>query len=530
MIAPLFVALAALQGGREPMADVTSVPFGGIVRGATYVDVDGDGLGDLVAMTSHDRSRFGRSVHIRYGRAGTDGFDEGLRVELTPDVTAWAVGDVHPDAGSELVLFHAGGAFAWRPRASDEERFVRLVDAPFLWQLPEPDEAFHWADGVRDVDGDGLVDLVLPESEGWRIVLQDRGAADGVEVARFERSSRPTVPPGLGPDGTWVSANGDRAAWRGNRSSNELSLSLSVEAGVDDEYRLPETLLAVTESVPAPQMVDWDADGDLDLICQTSASLHVWIQGEKGAFPSPPSRTYELPVTADRDRKLDVSYSSHALDLNRDQRADCVVFAGDQRSEEARTQSLVFVQGGRGTSAEEPLFGPKGLPQSLLVFAGFVSRASFQDVDGDSYPDLVTRTVRPDLIDQLRSVSSQSIEADLFVFTNRKGVFGSRPDLRWRYQIPLRRFRMTTQFLGDVTGDGVSELLVRDDPETVRLHWVRPPRGGEGLEVFAKPLWELGVYKRAQLELVAVPGRALPDLLVIERYQVLHVRFRGKGR
>ena len=40
-----------------------------------------------------------------------------------------------------------------------------------------------------------------------------------------------------------------------------------------------------------------------------------------------------------------------------------------------------------------------------------------------------------------------------------------------------------------------------------------------------RPLWELALDEDASVRIQAVPGRALPDVLVIERSQVQHVRF-----
>jgi hypothetical protein len=318
------------------------------------------------------------------------------------------------------------------------------------------------------------------------------------------------------------------SGWRGQRSERELGLSHSISAGVDDDFQLPALLLTVSESVPAPQVIDWDGDRDLDLLAQTRTGLHVFPQERGRAFGE--RRSFPLPVEADRNRRLDASYSAHAIDLNGDSRADCVILAGDSMKSEVRTQTLVFVQGaGRGDAAqtpEAPLFGPRGRPQDLLVFAGFVVRPDFVDVDGDGLLDLAISGVRPDLIDQLRSISSQSIEADLFVYRGRGDGFSRQPDLALTLAVPIEQFEPTARFLGDVTGDRISELLLRDDPERLRLMMVRAGRGEGQLSVIERPLWELKLDEDARVRVQAVPGRALPDVLVIERSQVQHVRFR----
>jgi hypothetical protein len=55
---------------------------------------------------------------------------------------------------------------------------------------------------------------------------------------------------------------------------------------------------------------------------------------------------------------------------------------------------------------------------------------------------------------------------------------------------------------------------------------VRAGRGEGQLSVIERPLWELKLDEDARVRVQAVPGRALPDVLVIERSQVQHVRFR----
>lgn len=488
---------------------------------AAVADLDGDGADDLIvsAALRSDASR--RSLFLfRTEGVELGPFAAGREVELALDVTAWAAGDVHPDPGDELVLFTARGAFLARPDAAEEERFARLVEADFLWQLPDDAAAFLFQSALVDLDGDGRTDLFLPEPGGYAAAFRAE--------AGFSPAVHLRVPFEAAAVGAYLSAEDGRAGWRGERTEVQLGLAHSVGAGVDDELRLPSTLLTVVESVSAPQLVDWDADGDLDLLAQTQTGLHVFVQADRGFRPPLSQR---LPVEADRDRRLDASYSSHAIDLNADRRVDCVVFAGDSKKSEVRTQALVYVQGaGRGDSAqtpEAPLFGPRGRPQDLLVFAGFVVRPDFVDVDGDGVLDLVISGVRPDLIDQLRSISSESIEADLFVYRGTGRGFSRQPDLAHTLNVPLERFEPTARFVGDLTGDGTSELLLRDDPERLRVLMVRPPRGGKGpFEVIERPLFELRIHERASIELASGPVARLSDLLVLERSQVQHVRFR----
>jgi len=308
---------------------------------------------------------------------------------------------------------------------------------------------------------------------------------------------------------------------KATRSEVRVAITLG-----DDEG--PRDLVAVSESVPAPQFTDFDGDGRSDLVAQTSRELLVWLQRPGGTFPEAPDGRHDQPVPADRERRLDVSYGAYVADLDGDRRADCVMLAGDKRSEEARTQVLVYVQA-RSGDEESPLFGAKGLPSQLLRIGGFAGSPQLVDVDGDGLPDLVVGAVRLDgALDAARAASSGTLDAQIYVYRNRGGAFSDRPDLSYDLSIRadgLRKSRneVVARFFGDVTGDGVRDLFVRDDPERVSVRMTR--RTDDGLTVVAQPLWEMHVEADAKIALREPRRGGATELLVLEDAQVLHVRF-----
>jgi len=510
---------AALQAsiGRTALRDL---PPGLAADEALLADLDRDGRADLV-VGAHARGKDYASSVLVWSSVAEGGQARPLRLDLTPDVVAWTVGDVHPDPGAELVLFSATSAFAWRPTASEGQRFVRLFSCDFLWQIPDPDAAFALEQGVLDVDGDGLDDLLVPEPGGWRIALQRR--AQGAPEADFGLQRVLRVPPedsdweGLGPE-----TAGAAAVSGGSRGS---TMRFAVElSGETEEAGAPATLLAIVESAPAPRLVDWDGDKRADVLAQSVEQLHVWLQREGGAFGERPDGSFRLPVAADRKRRLDASYSADALDLDGDRRCDVAIFAGDTRAEEVRTQLLSFLSRASPVpGAMRNPFGERGVPQDLLVLAGFVASADFDDLDGDGLSELVARTVRPDLIDQLRSAASETIDAELFAYRNIAGRMARRPQLSWRYTVPIKAFMPTVRFLGDVTGDRLSELFVRDQPGRVQLLMMRAQ--GEAWTLLERPLWEGTCEPEARVFLLRAPGRTALELVLLEDARVVHVRF-----
>jgi len=499
------VATLAMEADWKPVA-------------ALVADFDGDKAPEVAVACCARGKSAARRLEIWRGVPGS--FARAKVIDLTPDVVAFATGDVLAGNGAEVLLFNGSGAFALAPLAG-EARAERIVECDFLWQVPDPSTVYAWQDGVLDLDGDALDDLVLPEPGGFLLCVQRRPRQAGA----FGVASRLRVPEEADAGGVWVSATRrEGPAVRGRRQRPNYTLELT-EGEEETIGSRPSILARASENVSSPHFADWDGDGDLDLVVQTSHHLHVFTQ-DGGVFAPAVAHSLELPVDVDAARRLDASYSSHAVDLDLDRRADCVIFAGDKRSEDVRTQGLFFTQAG---SKDGPApFGKEGRPSNLLVFAGFISGPRFVDLDGDRYPELVLRAVRPDLIDQLRSASSKAIDAELYIYRNRRGVLSRQPDVTWKRTIPLERFQLTAEFCGDLTGDGISELLARDEPEKLRVMFLRSQGSADKSTwtLFDKPLWETAIHEDASVDLVAPrPGDSKPSVLVIEPAQVLFVRF-----
>lgn len=501
--------LGALAPAQEARLATIPAPEHSALRQVLAGDVDGDGLEDLVASGALEGDRYARRLYVFRRAPGPLPFGPAPWAELAlpPDATAYALGDVHADPGAEVVLFSARGAYAWRTAREGAGRVVALAAAEFLWQLPDRRGALAWPDGVRDLNGDGLPDLCLPGPEGYFLAFQER---DPQGNAAFGGSLLLRLPAGDETEAAELVVPGKAT---GRRALRARMAPLMLEAGLGRE-----PLLTVEEALPAARFLDWNADGRLDLVCRSTARLHVWPQGA-GGFDPRARIDLEAPVVADRARRLDLSYSAHAADLDGDGRADCVLLAGDQRSRRTGTQVLVFRQG-----PWKGLFGERGLPDQLLVLAGFARFPELADVDGDGRPDLAVTTFRPDAIDLLRSARTEEVDTELLVFLNRGGAFSTRPDLAFPVRLQARNLgepggEAAIAFIGDIDGDGVRELLVRDRPDRVRLF--SPLFRGGALSMSETPVWEMALSRHATLH----PSER-SELLVVEPGQIVHARFR----
>ena len=526
----LALPLAALAQEASIGRSSTLLLEGGArIREVLTHDVDQDGRADLVVAARRpgatDEAPLERRlpVHLRRARGPAFVAAPDASLALTADVVAFAVADVTADPGREIVLLNATGAFAWRPKAAEDARIEKLVACELLWQIPDPERMFHWQAAVVDLDRDGLDDLVLPGPGLQRVALQRRGESPQRFPLVYDLLL-PASGPGGDADGL---VDAERAEIRRPGGSQAVALSFeSGSIGFEAKRRERGPFVAHSESVPAATCVDWDADGDLDVLALSGPTLRVFRQQPTGTFAREHELALASPVAIDRGRALDVSFSARALDLDLDARADCLFFAGDKRAQDVRTQVLVYLHekaGGARADAAPELFARGGAPSQLFVIGGFARPLRPQDVDGDGRPDLVAGSVQPDLIDELRAVSTERIDAELYVYRNGGRGFSKRPDLVRKLSIPARNYTFAADFVGDVTGDGISELLVREESDRLRLYPTR--RSREGWTVPDEPLWEIAVDPEARLLLPGRLSAATPDLWVVEKDQILCVTF-----
>lgn len=510
-------------GLAQPAPKATGIPIedGREFEEGWLTDVDGDGKTDLLLGSfGNTRPRERRlDVHLRQSGRAAFGPAPHRSLRVPRAATAFALIDIGGDRGREVVFLSALGVHAPKKKRG----YRKLLDAAFLWQLPDEDELAWWRHGVRDLDGDGLTDLLIPEPGQWRIALQRR-SAEG--VGSFPQSFVLRIPKDasdydVSPRGM-ISLKG-----RSRRKSLEISLRTGSSEGA------PRPLVEVVESVPSPQFADWDGDGDLDILARTVEKLHVWRQEPKGTFPANPSLSFPIPLVADKSRRLDISYSAHIADFNADRRADCLFVAGSKRSKNARSQVLVYVQGSKGrgraaTTPAAPLFGPIGAPFQSILLAGFAGFPRVEDIDGDGRADLSIATFRPDLIDVMRSNVQKSIELGWSVFLNRGGTFRKKSDLQTKLELSAKSFErartlLLARFVPDVTGDRLKDVLIQDAPRRLKLFGLQ--RGGRGLALTSQPIATYTWGFDGWVSLPVAPGGTDVEVLVRGKDRVLHVRF-----
>lgn len=355
------------------------------------VDLDGDGRAELVLV-------------------GDDGtltawtLAEGkLRVRATlalpdPDACLCAFADLDGKPGAEVVVAHRGGVIAF---ALHDDSFGggQVVEkrAAFRLRTSRPELSPF----VRDLNGDGRADLVLPGARENEIWLREPG-----EGLAFTRAL--TVP------------------------SDADIVHTSRPVGL-------HKTLASRISVPPLDTVDLNGDGRFDLRLETDGRFGYRLQGADGSFGE--VREVDLSLFQDTTPRGTVTLGATAAlsdttrlssrDLDGDRIPDYVIVH--------RRKVWVFLAGASGPQFETP--------HDVKAVAEDVTATLLVDLDADGRADLLLLRVQVPGAAALALGLVRSIDVDLHAVGYRNqgkaegtrdgaGVFAPTP--AWRRTVTLR--------------------------------------------------------------------------------------------
>ena len=356
-----------------------------------------------------------------------------------------------------LITYEQGRLSALDPESSTERKLAAVVSS---FMPPRTDEIPH-VDITRDVNGDGRDDLVVPGADGFLVFIQsgDGSFADPVEVG----------PPAV----------------------------LDRIYGADGYRFDPWSQARIHE-------FDYNGDGRADLVTWNQDRFEAHLQDERGMFTAEPV-TYETGVAFDSD---DLSYLStgamkgrvlHSFsDLNSDGVADMVVYSleGDSISDKRSAYEVHF--GARafdGTTSDDRTHFSADIDVSIQSEGNIQLDMKRGDFDGDGESDLVVTTIETkhlesSLFKRIKGFMGDDIWLNLEFYRVNEGRIPDQPTTTRRIQldgapshrepgwVPLdvvlqggkhvlrkdreqyRRAFNKNLFIGDVTGNGRSDLLI----------------------------------------------------------------------
>ncbi len=355
--------------------------------------------------------------------------------------------------GRERLIVYGAGRLSWFDVETGREQALMDLTADIE---PPPGGGVLHVDVTRDLNGDGRDDLVLPQGQGFQVLVQTAGGrfADAVGIG-----------PTTGAGGVCGSAD---AGYRCRPW--------------DDGGRVHE--------------IDYDRDGRNDLAFWAGDRFKVHLQDEHGTFAVAPLEfTTDVSFDSDeiaslaaptgirgrrRDRMPAGASTGRVLhsmsDVNGDGVADLVVFALDGSSLwKMRSSHEVYfgVPGADGGTDFPPA------PGAVLESTGILAGIDRSDFDGDGQIDVMLTSFRPTVLRAIRvlvqSILTGSGAFDLEFYRMRGGRYVSRPDAVREIRPKAGRKTGDRTFfpavlVGDVNGDGRADLLVQRNLRKLQVY------------------------------------------------------------
>ena len=418
------------------------------------------------------------SRHLRIYTFSDGTWTPKLDTTLRPEVLFVDVANI---GGRDRLITYEKGRLNWFDPVSTMEHPLVVVTSNF--KPPRENEIPH-VDLTQDVNADDRDDLVVPDANGFWMFIQ---MSDGVFAEKVKIGSPTEMERILGADG----------------------------------YRYnPWSQSRVYE-------IDYDRDGRTDLVFWDEDHFKVHLQDERGLF-APKAKTFLTDVAFDSDRGSLLAIGDmtgkvlHSLsDLNGDDVADLMVFqlSGKDLSKKHSSYEVHF-------GAPTP---DGGIAFSADLDIAFQSDESVQlgmdrhDFNRDGQMDLMITTINLEFLKgsvwkSIKGFMGDDIGLGLEFYQMEEGRYLDTPNTtrgialdgvpshREPGWVPLdivlrgatheRRktqksyplaFNATLR-IGDVTGDGRSDLLIADHPRIMVVF-----SGVSGPEIFARQPQEVKV-------------------------------------
>lgn len=421
-------------------------------------DVDGDGDLDLIVAHMSGLSGEERSLSVYLQGPRKERFaDAPARVFPVPaDACAFVAGDLDPAPGAEIALLCPSRVLLIRADGTQ----VEVLREPGFFDYPERGGLPVW-DLARDLDGDGLPELIVPTKEGYVVLGRTKDAP-------LTRRSL-------------------------------LSVEVDQRFGPAFETKLLNRFLTSTLRLRRVVHTDLNADGRQDLITVSGGGLARYLQRADGTFPARPDREDPFQIARGKEQEgggggAFASLRLNLADVNGDGRAD--LFATRTQGEvgvfsSLRTQQLVFL-----ARADLPQTWDEQRPAAVLNLKGVSSDPLLIDWDGDGKQDLVLSTYRMDMLSNVQRALAESLTVTYLIFLQRGGAepFAADPDVSLDVDVPLESLQQrggnqAVIFTADIDGDGVRDQIARRADGALQISPGKVERDGDSRRLsFGQPI------------------------------------------
>jgi hypothetical protein len=416
---------------------VIDIEVGGKLSDATYEDLNGDKKLDILIVK-------GREIQIFFQTEAGFAKQPSQRWKFDRRAVLFDTVDLNGD-GKRFILFLAKDGVYTYDLVGRQYRLIRKLRKKLqtLTRRPSAGE-IRRKDLCRDLNGDGLEDLLIPEASGLGVYFNKKG--------RFGDRSPLFVPP-----------------------------NAVVVPGTD---QLSSRITAVYWFAN-PSVVDFNRDGRKDMILPVNETVKIFPQDKNGKFPTYPKTQIKMPhqkllKAGERpDFELDLTMPLMLSDLNQDGYVDMM------STHVGQGLTRIFMGSKEGVKAFET-------PSQVLRAKGVSFFAFTTDLDGDGLLDLIIpRTDKIGIWYILKVLVTRSLNLDVLCFyqrKNSKNPFPNVPDFTGEIEIPILfkstgdRFNVGTSFVaaidGDFNKDGRKDVLYRTEDDELGIFYGKKGRKG----------------------------------------------------
>ena len=433
------VTLAPAREGSAQAFKAHSLRVVGEIMDLRSADLDGDGRQELlVSSTSHPQGKPQRTLHVCRWRGEGGDLRPVLRDawKVPHEAVFWDLGPAGEAGDGEHVYFLSLDGL------SEVDRFgfapSLRIEAPVLLSVGQEDE-FLWMDFIRDWDGDGGEEAMLPLGR----------------QARFYRRE--------GTEG-WARVDSAKLFPLAYYSNNIL---FGRDLG---GYEYLSILL-----YPLLEPVDLNGDGRKDLLGLRNGTGFCYLRGEDGKLATEPF-LWDMEIRSEEEiARHRATLSYRVADFNRDGCADVMVHKLVMSFGDWGGETAVFL-GRPGTER------PKE-PDQRIAADGFLSGVSLDDLDGDGYPDVTVWSVKMGIVPLVEILLRKAIHVKSHSYygdwpkgfstkARNEGSFvlhidSDRPDF-------IRGLMPNTE--GDFNRDGIKDLVAGKGADILAIYLGLPKR------------------------------------------------------
>ncbi|MEW6439781.1 MAG: VCBS repeat-containing protein [bacterium] len=491
----LFAACMALAlagaGGPAFAFRSQAIPIPGEIQEIRADDLGGDGQKEIFVSTNRvDGKRIERLIRV-FAWPGES--EPALLVPqsswaVDPEAVFWDTGPEGSSAHPSRSLYFLSCHGLWRlpGRGAAPGKPLCQVREPLLVASSQED-GFPCLDFIRDWDGDGKEEALLPQSR----------------KALFFR---------LNGNGSWELSDAAEVSPYSMYNNNVL---FGRKVG---SYEFLSVIL-----FPLFEAADLNRDGRTDLLVLRDGKGLPFLRGEDGRLGGQ-GEPWDLDIrTAEERLRHRATLSYRVADLNRDGCADAVVHKVGVNFASWDSETAVFL-GNPGGSAG-------GKPDLSFSSRGLLSGFSLEDLDGDGFSDLTLWSVRmgiwPMIEILLRKVVH--VKAESYYGAWPPG-FPEEPQTSRGFEFTIDTARpgffsgLVPNTEADLDGDGLKDMVAAIGSDALGVYLGQPRKG------FASSPWktveEKGVARMNYVRVEDLDGDGLCDLMAYEAHKdlsVLHV-------